>query len=445
MWALYLAAGLICGAGITYVILYLLSRRGKESPAAAPVSDQELETNSEAVGAVCLASLGGEKALEDREIASFETEDEAAEKDRCGHCAECGSLACCEEKAAAGEVVADDAEAALIIAEAEKERAAFVKAKKGGGVIVVPQLRFTLSREDVLDRADDMKKALLAAGEEAVLPNVVYRKKNHFCDSLHCGEWCFALMYERANVIKLTLRLDKATAERLAAKYTAFRPALFPKGEFWYDLIVDSSFESKREVYDILDDAYAFVLGKYYRKENNRYITDILAAQNDGAEIVAVTEENAETPDPLYDTAIAEYDEALLKYRQKNKLPFRMTRMRLLRFAQRSMSEDGGEVIVRLKRCLPASLRANGKTYALAYEKLYGGGCAPEAGVNSYVSLTVRISDAYAAWLALRHPEVCRARFPKNRNWYVVPVDGSFKSAQMVYRVLKHAKKFILQ
>jgi len=442
MPALYLITGLVCGAALTFVILYLLIR-AKKVPAETSAND-DLAGHAEAVDTPCLASLGSEKEFTDAENAEFAEEDAAAEAELCG----CGCCGACdwayeEEKAAEADEVITAGEVAAALAEAEKERDAFVDAKKCGAAIVVPELRFTLSREDVLDYIEDMAKALQEQEENPVLPAALLRKKKHFCDSLRCGEWCFALMYERFNVIKLTLRLDAETAGKIAAEHTAFRIALFPKGEFWYDLIVDSSFVSKREVYDIIDAAYAFVLGRYYRKENDVYKTDIAAARADASEIESVVAENADTPDPAFDTAVEEYAEALKTFRQKHKLPFRMTRKRLLDYAKRSLCDEGGEVIVRPKRCLPASLNSNGKTYALVYDKLCSGQTAPDESVKSYVSLTVRISDVYAAWLALRHPEVCRARFPKNRNWYVVPVDGSFRSAQMVYRVLKRAKKFV--
>lgn len=122
-----------------------------------------------------------------------------------------------------------------------------------------------------------------------------------------------------------------------------------------------------------------------------------------------------------------------------------MTRKRMLIFAKNNKElKDGGVVIERQKRYMPASLKIKDKTYALVYEKAYKEKSDDGSEtVKTYVSLTVRITDTYAEWLALRHPEVCRARFPKNRNWYVVPVDGSFPNAQMIYRVLKRAKKFV--
>jgi len=250
-------------------------------------------------------------------------------------------------------------------------------------------------------------------------------------------------MYERGGVIKFKLRLDDETAAKAAEEHTAFAKALFPKGDNWYDLVIDGSFCSKKEVYDILDASFAFVLAKQYRKENEKYKTDAEAAKRDAAQILAEAEQNEAAPDPAFDTAVAEYEIALRKFRIAHKLPFHMTRKRLLHYANLHLLDEYGEILTRPSRCLPVSLYSQGKAYALVYEKLYTNANRPDAKTLAYVSLTVRVSDTYAAWLALRHPGVCRAAFPKNRNWYIVPVDGSFRSAQMVYRVLKRAKKFV--
>jgi len=333
-----------------------------------------------------------------------------------------------------------DAEAAQLFLEAEAERAAFVKAKKAGAEFVVPALRFTLSREDVIDFITDMRESLSMDEEKPVLPSIAFRKKKHYCDSLYCGEWCFGLMYERGNVIKFTLRLSKTQADEVLAGHTAFKPALFPKGDNWYDLIIDQSFSSKKEVYTILEASFAFVLGLYYWKELEQYLTDTAAARADSKQVEAGIPANSEAADPLYEMAIAEYRVALEKFRQKNKLTFNMTRKRILYWAKRNISKCG-EIIERLQRHMPTSLKLCGKTYALIYEKIYSesGSAAPKL----YVSMTVRISTPYAQWLALRHPGVRRAAFPKNRNWYVVPIDASFRNAQMVYRILMHARKFV--
>jgi predicted DNA-binding protein (MmcQ/YjbR family) len=324
-----------------------------------------------------------------------------------------------------GDVIIDE-EAKAILKEAEKARKKFVTAKKAGKAVVIPELAFTLSREDVLDYIED---TALNKEKYPISADAKVKAKKHFPDSLLCGEWCFGLMYEKDSVIKFKLRFDKETAIKLIQEYTSFSPATFPGGEDWYDLIIDASFTSKREVFSVLDKAYDYVFKKYYsRGEDGCFVTDTAAAKSDLSTIGTEVSERIAEPDHAYDTAVSEREEALAKIKAKYKLTFKMTRKRLLSYARRSM---GGTVHERPKKHLPASLKSGGKTYALVYEK---------AGE---VWMIVRVSDKYAEWLSLRHREVRRARFPKNRNWYVVPIDGSFPNAQMVYRVLKRAKKFV--
>jgi len=436
MDVLFLVLGLVCGAGLTLAIIYLLSRQFKKSsalPAAQPLYDDGYTESAEAED---FAALGAEEELTAAETAVISAEDAEVESEL----EQAGIIAEAEKTVAETGAIMFDDEAALIALNADKERLAFIKAKKEGGKIVVPTLRFTLSREDVIDFITDMRESLSMDEEKPVLPSIAFKKKKHYCDSLHCGEWCFGLMYERENVIKFTLRLSEKQAEEILAEHTAFATALFPKGENWYDLIVDQSFSSKKDVYTILEASFAFVLDLYYRKELERYLTDTAAARADRRQIEAGIPANSETADPFYETAIAEYRVALEKFRLKNKLTFNMTRKRIIYWAGRNLSECG-EIIERSQRYMPASLKLCEKTYALIYEKIYRESGSPEPKL--FVSITVRISDPYAQWLALRHPGVRRAYFPKNRNWYIVPVDASFKNAQMVYRVLKHARKFV--
>jgi hypothetical protein len=430
MWAVYLFAGIATGATITFLILWLISLRHRctavdDFDVQAPT---ELAKFSKEAEIQQLLALGEESELTDNEIAEYTAEDASVDT----------ALLDAEEKAAdTGEYILD-ADTVRWLEEAEKEREAFVKAKFAGAKAPVPSLRFTLSREDVLDYMDDMWQKL-SNGGDLILPSVIERKKKYTPDVLRCGEWCFSLMYEKSKVIKLIVRVDEKTATEIAKKHPTFKTAAFPGGEGWYDLIVDQSFKSKQEVYDILDAAYLNVFSMYYSQEGGRFVTDREAAQADASKIAAEVAENENTADPAYDSAIQEYAAAYEKFREKRNLPFVMTRKRMLHYVEkRSKKLAGSETVKREKRYLPASLNWKGKTYALVYEKIEKADPS-----KTYVSLIVRVSDSYAKWLEHFHPTVCRARFPKNRNWYVVSVDGSFRNAQMVYRVLHRAKHFV--
>ncbi|MCL2061667.1 MAG: hypothetical protein FWH03_03480 [Firmicutes bacterium] len=430
---LLLMAGLMAGAGVTYTILYLLQLKAAARQGLEFCAPTELAKHSKEEDISLFMQLGAEQELTLAEIADIHAEEAEAEKTP-----QFKQFARAEEAAAQGGEATLDEEMLRNLAQANAETEAFILEKKANGSAAVPALRFTLSREDVFDYIDDMWEALCAAEENPVLPGVVLRAKKHYCDALHCGEWCFALMYERGNVLKFIVRLDDATAAEVAARHTAFKRAQFPKGENFYSLIVDQSFTSKEEVYKILDAAFAYVLNLYYRQELSRYVTDIEAARLDAHKIQQQAAQNADTADEMYAAAIAEYNEALKIFMQRNKPAFFMTRKRMLHYVRKSLPDTA--ITEREKRYMPASLKINQKTYALVYEKIDH---SSTDNLQTYVSLIVRISDAYAKWLCHRHPRVRRARFPNNRNWYVVPVDGSFYSAQMAYRVLKHAKQFV--
>jgi predicted DNA-binding protein (MmcQ/YjbR family) len=391
-------------------------------------------------------ALGEEKDLSEAEIEAIQKEDAAAEVKYAG-----AGLAGEEQAAEKGLVVIDE-ETKRFFEELEKERQAYIEAKKKGAPAEVPLLHFTLSREDVVDYVFN---TIGNTKRYPVPQKIVFKKSKHSCDALYCGAWCFGMVHEHGHVIRLTLRMTEELAARLNEKYTSFKPAAFLKGDNWYDLIVDASFGSKKEVYEILNDCYDTILNRYYQSEKDKYITDTEAAGADAKLVDANMEEHALMPDEAFELAMSEYMAALQKFKRKYKLTFHMTRQRAILYAETKLGENG-EVIERSeKRWLPASLNAGGKTYALVYEKAYLESATGKKGKINYaeemkagnlkvaVSLTVRISDAYAEWLALRHPEVRRARFPKNRNWYVVPVGGSFPNAEMVYRVLRHAKAFV--
>ncbi|MCL2061888.1 MAG: hypothetical protein FWH03_04600 [Firmicutes bacterium] len=397
-----------------------------------------------------LAIFGAEEEPTEEEISGYLKEEEQHEEELCADGTKAAMLAACEEKAACGEIELDE-EVRLLLEQAEKERAAFITAKKTGKKAVIPALNFTLSREDVIDYIQDMA---VDGQRFPIIPVVLNKKKKHHADPLYCGKWCFGLLYERAHVIRLILRADEAFGKSLEEKYTAVKRTRFFKSNDWYNVIVDASFGTKKEVYDIIEKCYAYVLNRYYQNVQGKFITDEAAAALDTQCVKEELPLLAQETDPAYETAIQEHDTALETFCSRNKPAFHMTRKRMLLFAKRRLSENG-EAVERAKRFLPTSLKAGAKTYALVYEKVCWDMSDPAAkgkskkaqeakkNLSLYVSLTVRISDAYAEWLALRHPEVRRAGFPKNRNWYIVPIRGSFRNAQMVYRVLRRAKNFV--
>ncbi|GHV02782.1 hypothetical protein FACS1894211_14870 [Clostridia bacterium] len=118
---------------------------------------------------------------------------------------------------------------------------------------------------------------------------------------------------------------------------------------------------------------------------------------------------------------------------RRERAPLRMTRKRAVNYIRRREERlnEGMTAIERPERLyLPASLRIDGKTFALVYER------------EGKVSFLVRLDFKYAERLKLRHPLIRQARFPRGGKWYIMPVSGDFTDAQMLYRVLIRAQRF---
>ena len=287
-------------------------------------------------------------------------------------------------------------------------------------------IKFTLSREDVLDYLEDMANNL---EKYPVQANVRLRTKNHLSDSLNCGVWTFAMMYEKNDTIKFVLRISDERGLELGKKYTSVR-AGFPKGDYWYNMIIDQKFNSKKEVFGILDECYFFVLGKYYTLTDNGYVTDEELAKQEEQEVSNQLAENENADDELFDAAVAEREKAVKEYRSSVKIKFEMSREKIMKH-EKELKLAGVEVQENSKWHLPACLKIEDKTYAMVYEK------------DGEVSLTLRVSDEIGKEMAETRPEVRRARFPKTRNWYIVPVDGTFTEDKELYDLIDTAREFV--
>ena len=176
-------------------------------------------------------------------------------------------------------------------------------------------------------------------------------------------------------------------------------------------------------------------MNKYYTydKKLKAWVTDESAAN---AEIEAIDTE-AETYDKEKDAemevAIQEHNQALEQYNEKYKLPFTTSREKIQKYVKRVHFDS--ELITREdKPHRPSTLKlmANNKSYVLLYEK------------DGHVWMIVRCYDKYAKMLQRYHPLTTRARFPRPHNWYVVHIDGTYKTSGAIYKVIKNAKKYAI-
>lgn len=357
MWALYLFLGIICGA-LTAVIITLLFEKysknkakpaenvqnnkaenesnldfedtsvsdvlqenGKEEREAVEIIQDDETAEPDDDDSAELLELTEEEVLTDADVAEILSEDDKESDEEGGDAVnddKADVISTIAEQVADGGEMFIDEEAKQILDEVAAQLQTFVEAKKAGTEVTVPSLTFTLSREDVLDYIEDMAKQ---ENKFPVTPNAKQKSKKYYCDTLYCGEWCFGLMFERSNVIKFTLRMDEVFATEVDKNHTAFKKALFPKAAGWYDLVVDSSFVNKKEVYEIIDACYDYVFKRYYRKEEEKFVTDTAAAKTDVQDVLTEVKDHALTADPAFDLAIAEREDALKKFRLKTGLP----------------------------------------------------------------------------------------------------------------------------
>lgn len=288
--------------------------------------------------------------------------------------------------------------------------------------------RFKLSREDVLDYLTKMD----ADREKFPVETLVsVRKKDYTPDGLYCGDWCFALLYEKKDVIKLVLRLDAAFASDLAKENPSVYAAEFPHGGEWTNVIADSNFKSKKEIYRLLENAYKYVLKKYYKKQAGQYRFDASAAVDDNEAVESAITANEKTVDATFERAIKNNAAAKQRYLRDNKIDFTLTRAELVERVKSANTPDTEAILREDRPALPASLNVSGKTYAMVYEK------------KGEVSVTLRLSEESADKLSVHHIQMCRARFPRGANWYVMPIDGSFYGPDEVFEILDMSRAFV--
>ena len=296
-------------------------------------------------------------------------------------------------------------------------------------------LFFTLSRYDVFDHLNEMQ---LNESEFPIRIDVNEKINEKMPDFFLVNGWCFAMMFDRSDIVfNFILRMDKDEAYRLSKLYS-IQSASSVSGEHWYSLIIDRCFSSKREVYKIIDDCYKFTMNQSLGKSKisliNRPVKEeidleakkeqelLLKKMNDNLAIIEKAAQDAEN----------KYKEELNKYKEEHYTSFTITRKEI---AQEALNQENPniQVIERPKSPhLPMSLKYKDKTYAMLH------------GTDTGVIMIILLPNDYADKIAVRYPELCRAKFPKGNNWYYLPIDGAFKDKETVFNILSIAKEFVV-
>jgi len=280
---------------------------------------------------------------------------------------------------------------------------------------------FILSRQDVLDHVEAMQGN---SERFPIAPGVKERETEHLPDYIKCGEICFSIIFERSDcVYNIAVRLDAETANSLGEKHPV-EHASYLSGDDWYNLSVDQSYKSKREVYQILNASYDYVF---------RMSSELSEEEARAGQLVIEQEFAGNTEEVERVAAIAEENtlRALEQFKCEHYTDFRITRKEIVADTI-ALENPHITVLERVEPQMPVSLKYKGKSYAILY------------GTDKGVMMVVKLSDAFADKLAVKHPEIRRAKFPAGANWYYVPVDGAFESKEAVYTVLNASYGYVL-
>jgi len=280
---------------------------------------------------------------------------------------------------------------------------------------------FLLSRQDVIDRVDAMREN---AERFLLAPSLKERETENLPDYIKCGEICFSIVFELNDCVhNIAVRLDAATATALGEEHPV-EHAGYLSGDDWYNLVIDQSYKGKREVYRILDASYDYVF------RMNGQITEDEAK----AELTHIEEEYATNTAEVEKLALAaeqNYLAALEKFKAEHYTEFSITCKEIIADTL-ALSDKNITLLERAEPQMPVSLKYKNKTYAILY------------GTDRGVMMVVKLSDIFADRLAVRHPEIRRAKFPAGANWYYIPVDGAFDGKESVYKVLNASYGYVL-
>jgi len=281
---------------------------------------------------------------------------------------------------------------------------------------------FSLSRCDVMDHVEAMQNN---PDRFIKKPDIQERDADDKPDYLLCTERCFAIVFERNDVVhNLAVRLSKETAELLAERHQLER-ASYLSDDDWFNLTIDCSFRNKREVYAIINAAYDYVFTKYGMLNEDAAKAELRHIEQEFSGSAA-----AEL-DKVASAAELNYLMALEKFKADYYSDFKITRKEIVEDT-RAIDNPDIAILEHAEPQMPVSLKRKGKTYAILY------------GTDRGVMMVIKLMDSYADKLAAKHPQIRRAKFPAGANWYYVPVDGAFENKESVYTVLNAAYGFVL-
>ena len=107
-----------------------------------------------------------------------------------------------------------------------------------------------ITRNEIAEYIRNLENQDLAVVEKIDNPQFPY--------SLKWKIKTFALLYAVDNGVLMVVRVPVDYVEILKRKYNV-KPSTFPKGRNWFAITVDNRFETKQEVFDILNNAAEYI------------------------------------------------------------------------------------------------------------------------------------------------------------------------------------------
>ncbi len=273
-----------------------------------------------------------------------------------------------------------------------------------------------LSKEEILAFAGDMQDPI---------PASVYRRGGgDLPDSCRVGICTFLLVYERKNMVKLVLRLDKKKAKELEEQFKLFTKAVVPKGGDWYKWILSSEVTDLSVVTAAIRAAYNYTFdGSYDAETREIHNLDLTNREENKINEAIVKYKDLPDRDFVVASDAAEGEAAFRLYGKKE----------MTAFAKKLAPAYPVKVTVAEGEMSPNTFKVDGKTFLMAYEK---------DGVSKMI---FRLSEEAFALLKTKHATADVSPFPKAKgyHWYVAFIDETFTSNADIEEIIKSACEYV--
>ena len=386
--------------------LSLIETERKEKQAIAAERDAALAASEESKKAMDAMGAEVEKAKQDIMSAKSDAERAALEREQAKTAA--------EQAKSAAEKAKEDAEAK----QREAEELRRQRDESAAKAALLPERRTDitlLNKSEILGFAGDL---------EDHLPASVYeRGGDDLPDSCRVGICTFLLVYERKGMVKLVLRLDKATAAELQSKFTLFTEAVYPKGGDWYKWILSSEVTDLAVVTAAIRAAYDYTYSSNYDASGE---IDAKMANRDENMINESIVRYKDLPDRDFIVASDAAEGGSAAYRLYGKAEMTAFAKKLAPAYPVKVTKGEGELS-------PNTFKVDGKTFLMAYEK------------DGVAKMIFRLSEEDFAALKAKHATAEISPFPKAKgyHWYVAYIDETFSDNADIEAVITGACAYV--